>query len=360
MATETPMAAYNSDPLLQKRDAALRVIDRFVESLATAEHADQVRALVGQTVPHLARMQAGHPRHLAKSLSKLANGLRRAGYVDQALAVLEWARDRQLLDQYLVDDFVRCYQATHDLEALEALAHRALRSGLDSAYALSTLAHAHARAGNEDAARRFCTLAVDVGFGSDVTFTMLIDTCGWRDDALATWLFDVARARGVAGRGTYTAMAAIYARAGSIEAAELVCAEARHRALLSPRLCTIMIGAYARLHRRTDAERVFNEATAAACVDARVYAACIEADLHCGDLKAARAHLRDAIEAGLADERCFSRVIQACLRAGYLRAAGRLSRQNGYLGSSARTRSIGSASALPLRDRTLVARKSEL
>ena len=317
------------EPHLQKRDAALRVVTTFAAVLATVQQPGAVVALMHEALAHLERMQWDHPRHFAMSLSRLANTLRRAGHADQALALLRWAETRGLLDQHLVDDLVRCHLALHDLPSLEALVTRITALRLDPAYALASLAHACCRNGLEPQSRRFREQALRAGAGSDLTFMMLIDTCGRRDGDVATALFDAARARRVAGTATYAAVAAVYARNGLVDAAAMVFAEARERGVVSTRLYSVMVRAYATELRHVDATRLLEEAASGGWADARAYAAVIQAHIDANDLKAAAEQLRLARHSGNVDESCFGRLIRAYVRVGHLTKARRLFRQAG-------------------------------
>lgn len=312
---------------LQKRDAALRVVKTFAEVLATIQQPGAVVALMHEALAHLERMQCEHPRHFAMSLSRLANALRRAGHPEQALALLRWAEARELLDQYLVDDLVRCHLALKDLPSVEALVTRIKALRLDPAYALASLAHAYCRNGDEPRMRVCREQALRAGAGSDLTFMMLIDTCGRGDATVATALFNAARVRRAAGAATYAAAAAVYARSGLIEAAAMVFAEARERGLLSTRLCSVMVRTYAAELRLAEATRLLGEAASGGWADARAYAAIIQAHIDASDLKAASEQLRLARESGNADESCFVRLIRAYVRVGHLTKARRLFRQ---------------------------------
>lgn len=312
---------------LQRRDAALHVVKTFAEMLDTINEPEAVTVLVHEAVAHLDRMQGEHPRHFAMSLSRIANALRRAGHVQPALALLRWADARRLLDQYLVDDLVRCHLAMTDLASVEGMVPRIRSLRLDPAYALASLAHAYCRAGDSARARAYRAQALQQGAGSDLTFTMLIDTCGRNDGAEATAVFTAARERGAAGAATYAAVAAVYARSGLLDAAALVFAEALERRVPSTRLYSVMVRAHAGELRLDEAARLLDAAARGGWADARAYGAMIQAHIDLGDVKSAAGLLRRARETGNVDESCFLRVIRAHVRLGHLTKARRLFRQ---------------------------------
>ena len=314
------------DQHIQMRDAALRVVNEFRASLDTVRQPEMVTRLIGETVSRLEPMQVEHPRHFAKSLSRLANLARGAGYVDEALALLRWAEARALLDQYLLDDMVRCHVAARNLSALESTADLAVRLRLDPSYALASLVHAHSGRGDTARVRSYCGRAVRSGIGSDLTFALLIDSCGWSDIGLATSLFDTARLRGVAREGTYAALTAMYARAGDVAAVELLFAEARDRRVLSSRLYRLIVKAYGHAHRLGDAVRLFDEAVSRGFADSRSYATLIQLYIDHHQLRRARQRLRCAVETGNADEECFARMIRAYGQAGHVQSARKLNR----------------------------------
>lgn len=339
MATSALALSPAPDEQFEKRDAALEVVGRFIDAVTNSQHASAVLALTRETVSRLEQMQVGSPRHFAKSLSRLANTLRRAGYVEQAISLLQWAESRELLDQYLVDDLVRCHLAQKDLQAVEAVAGRAERLRLHPVYALASLARAHSRSGEAGRVPELCERAVRAGVGSDLTFGLLIEACGTRDVSAAASLFAVAAYRRVDGAAAHSALAAVYFHAGVFDEVERVFLAAKSRGLVSVRLCTVMVKTLAKLLRLVDAGHLLDEAAASGWDDPRAYAALIQAHIDHHGFKEAREWLRRAHASGNADDGCYARVIAAYAKAGYAHAARRLYRQaraGGYAGDTSR------------------------
>lgn len=276
-----------------KRSVALGLIGECAERLGALRDAASVRALVSGLVEHAHAVQGGDADrpYFARTVSQVANLLRRHGWVEIACETLEWGISRGACDGHLLSEVAECHLARGDVFAAEQTLARAAAAGVSTDAIFTSLVKAYGRSRRPDAALQTFERARDAGALTPFTYPALIAAYAAVGDlARARAVFEAARLEHQLSAPAYTAMATAIAGGGSVEELDALMDEARAVGEMSSRLALTAI----RLHL---AQRRF---------------------------AAARRVLEAAKTDGMADVACYVTTITACHRAGRHREARRV------------------------------------
>lgn len=276
-----------------KRSVALGLIGECADRLGAMRDAASVRALVSGLVEHAYVIQGGHEDrpYFARTVSQVANLLRRHGWVEIACETLEWGLTRGACDGHLLSEVAECHLARGDVSAAEQTLERAAAAGVSTDAIFTSLVKAYGRSGRPDAALQTFERARDAG-------------------ALTPF--------------TYPALIAAYAAAGDLTRARAVFESARLERLLSAPAYTAMATAIAGGGSAEELDALMDEARAVGEMSSRLVLTAIRLRLEQRQFAAARRVLETAKTDGVADVACYVTTITACHRAGRHREAKRV------------------------------------
>lgn len=276
-----------------KRSVALGLIEECADRLGGMRDAASVRALVSGLVEHAYVIQGGHEDrpYFTRTVSQVANLLRRHGWVEIARETLEWGISRGACDGHVLSEMAECHLARGDVSAAEQTLERAAAAGVSTDAIFTSLVKAYGRSGRPEAALQTFERARDAGAITPLTYPALIAAYAAAGDLTrARAAFEAARLDHLLSAPAYTAMATAIAGAGAVDELDALMDEARAVGEMSSRLALTAIRV--RLEQRQFAT--------------------------------ARRLLESAKLDGVADVACYVTTLTACHRAGRHREAKRV------------------------------------
>lgn len=206
--------AHNS---LRKRNAALELVEHFRRTLPTLRVHAEVHQLTGrarQLALDLQGTDSDRP-YLARTISQFATALRRAGWTDVCVELLEWALHAHIEDSFLYTELVMCHLGRDDGAAAEQVLVRAESTGMVGEAMYAALIAACGRAKRCADAQRLFDRAGRAGVSGHYTCTALIDTYVRAGDlARARLVFTAAQSVGRLDAGAFSVLVRGYIRAG--------------------------------------------------------------------------------------------------------------------------------------------------
>jgi pentatricopeptide repeat protein len=255
--------AHRNRSRVPVRGAVLNVISAYKEALAGMKIGADVHRLTLETRARLEMLQgeAFSRPHFAKSLSQMSTALRKKGWVEIALLLVEWAIQKGVIDSHILNDAAQCYLANGDMQSAERVLVSAREKALATDGMYAGILDRHARAGSMTRARELFDEAVMGGLAGDICYTALIDGYGKLGDlSEAEHHFAIARRLGLVSLATFTVLLDAHGKKGNLQRAQELFEEAKtlDSADRQP-IHTALIDAYGKAGDWESAERVFKE-----------------------------------------------------------------------------------------------------
>lgn len=263
-----------------KKAVVVALVDECLGTLRESPDSGTVRASVRECALRAASFQ-GHSderRFLARTLCRLAHGLRAEGWVDAALDTLNIAVAVGAVDDYIVCEMAECHLAQGRVAEAEQILLDARRKQMKCGATYALLIAAHSRAGRLSDAVRLFDLAESDGANDAFTYSAMISAyTRARDMAGASVTFARAESTGKISDATFSAFARAKATVGDAVGLRTVLEAASQRGYASSRLTLIAIRALLEWNRFHEARRVFRAQLQAGHIDARCYTTFIAA-----------------------------------------------------------------------------------
>jgi pentatricopeptide repeat protein len=313
------------------REAVLNVISAFKEALTAVKSGADARRLTSETLARLEMLQ-GEPNsrhHFAKSLSQMSTALRKRGWVDIALSLIEWAVQKGVIDTHILNDAVQCYLATGDMPSAEKVLVSARERELATDGMYAAILDRHARAGSIARAQELFDEAATDDLAGDFCYTALID--GYGKLGLlseAERHFAIARRLGFATLATFTALLDAHGKKGDLRRARELFEEAKllHSTDRQP-IYTALIDAYGKAGECESAEQIFDELRTHGAPGPHSYSALLCAHVKAGNLRRAQFVFDEAKRRGIHSPFAYLTLMKAYEVAGHSSQAKRLLNQ---------------------------------
>jgi pentatricopeptide repeat protein len=299
---------------LPAREAVLGVLRTYKEALRTAAPGSDVRHLTFETRERLEALQ-GDPAyrpHLAKSLSQMSTALRKKGWFDLAMQLLDGAIEIGAIDSYILTDAIQCRLAMGDLQSAEALMSFACAAHLATDGMYAGLLERYAKMGNLRRAEELFDEANARGLAAEFCHTALIDGYGKSGQLQdAERLFAAARRRGMATALIFTALLDAYGKRGELQRARELFDESATVSGDRQSIYTALIDAYGKAGDLESAERLFDELRAQGTPSAHSYATLLQAHGKTGNLQRAQTLFNEARDRGTLTPYTYTIMIKA-------------------------------------------------
>jgi pentatricopeptide repeat protein len=306
---------------VQVREAVLNVVSVFKEALSGMRSGPDVRRLTLETRARLEALQGEtvSRTHFAKSLSQMSTALRKTGWVEIALSIIEWAIQKGVIDSHILNDAAQCYLANGDMASAERVLASAREKALATDGMYAGIMDRHARAGSIARARELFDAAVTDGLAGDICYTALIDgygKLGYLSEA--EHHFAVARRRGLVSLATFTVLLDAHGKRGNLQRAQELFEEAKtlHSTDRQP-IHTALIDAYGKAGDWESAERIFKELRTYGTPGPHSFSALLCAHARSGNLRQAQSVFDEAKALGIHSPFAYLTLMKAYENAGY-------------------------------------------